>query len=149
MSKMNAKALKTLEYHKITEQLAGRATSPLGRILCKQLLPSDHIDTIRRQQAETRDALSRLFARGSVSFGSAKEIRPSLKRLEIGSSLSMPELLDIAALLENTARVKSYGRREGGEVTRDTLDDLFDALEPLTPLHGDPPLHHLGRRDGG
>jgi len=46
----------------------------------------------------------------------------------------MPELLDIAALLENTARVKSYGRREGGEVTRDTLDDLFDALEPLTPL---------------
>ena len=134
MSKMNAKALKTLEYHKITEQLAGRATSPLGRILCEQLLPSDHIDTIRRQQAETRDALSRLFARGSVSFGSAKEIRPSLKRLEIGSSLSMPELLDIAALLENTARVKSYGRREGGEVTRDTLDDLFDALEPLTPL---------------
>ena len=100
MSKMNAKALKTLEYHKITEQLAGRATSPLGRILCKQLLPSDHIDTIRRQQAETRDALSRLFARGSVSFGSAKEIRPSLKRLEIGSSLSMPELLDIAALLK-------------------------------------------------
>lgn len=62
----------------------------------------------------------------------------------------MPELLDIAALLENTARVKSYGRREGGEVTRDTLDDLFDAAgTPDSSLHGDPPLHHLGRRDGG
>ena len=131
---MNAKALQTLEYPKIIEQLAARATSPLGRALCLGLLPGENIDTIRACQANTRDALSRLFAKGSLSLGAAKDLGASLKRLEIGSSLSMAELLDLAALLENAARAKSYGRREGGDVVRDTLDDLFDALEPLTPL---------------
>ena len=131
---MNAKALQTLEYPKIIEQLAARATSPLGRTLCLGLLPGENIDTIRACQANTRDALSRLFAKGSLSLGAAKDLGASLKRLEIGSSLSMAELLDLAALLENAARAKSYGRREGGDVVRDTLDDLFDALEPLTPL---------------
>ena len=108
---MNAKALQTLEYPKIIEQLAARATSSLGRERCLGLMPENNIDTIRACQANTRDALSRLFAKGSLSFGSAKDIRASLKRLQIGSSLSMAELLDIAALLENTARAKSYGRR--------------------------------------
>lgn len=131
---MNAKALQTLEYPKIIEQLAARATSSLGRERCLGLMPENNIDTIRACQANTRDALSRLFAKGSLSFGSAKDIRASLKRLQIGSALSMAELLDIAALLENTARAKSYGRREGGDVAQDTLDSLFDALEPLTPL---------------
>ena len=131
---MNAKALQTLEYPKIIEQLAARATSSLGRERCLGLMPEKNIDTIRACQANTRDALSRLFAKGSLSFGSAKDIRASLKRLQIGSALSMAELLDIAALLENTARAKSYGRREGGDVAQDTLDSLFDALEPLTPL---------------
>ncbi len=131
---MNAKALQTLEYPKIIEQLAARATSTLGRERCLGLMPEKNIDTIRACQANTRDALSRLFAKGSLSFGSAKDIRASLKRLQIGSALSMAELLDIAALLENTARAKSYGRREGGDVAQDTLDSLFDALEPLTPL---------------
>lgn len=79
---MNKKALKTLEYDKIIERLVNHASSPLGKELCRKLEPSDHIDTIRRMQQETHDALSRLFKKGTPSFGNAKEIRPSLKRLE-------------------------------------------------------------------
>ena len=131
---MNKKALKTLEYDKIIERLVNHASSPLGKELCRKLEPSDHIDTIRRMQQETHDALSRLFKKGTPSFGNAKEIRPSLKRLEIGSSLNIPELLAICGLLENTARVKSYGRHDNADVLPDILDPLFDALEPLTPL---------------
>lgn len=36
--------------------------------------------------------------------------------------------------MENTARVKSYGRHDNADVLPDILDPLFDALEPLTPL---------------
>ena len=54
--------------------------------------------------------------------------------MEIGSSLNIPELLAICGLLENTARVKSYGRHDNADVLPDILDPLFDALEPLTPL---------------
>ena len=36
--------------------------------------------------------------------------------------------------MENTARVKAYGRRENHETSGDCLDSFFDLLEPLTPL---------------
>ena len=131
---MNKKALKTLEYDKIIDLLAARATSPLGAELCRSLTPLEDLETIRRRQQETGDALSRLFQKGSISFGSARDLKPSLGRLALGSSLNQSELLAIAGLLENTARVKSYGRRERADAPADSLEELFDLLEPLTPL---------------
>lgn len=131
---MNKKALKTLEFYKIIESLTSHASSPMGKELCRNLEPSDDLDTIRRMQKETHDALSRLFKKGNLSFGSAKDIRPSLKRLEIGSSLNIPELLAICGLLENTAMIKAYGRHENADILPDVLDPIFDTLEPLTPL---------------
>lgn len=131
---MNQKALKTLEYHKIINMLLQHASSPMGQELCRQLTPSDDLNVVRGMQRQTHDALSRLFRKGHISFGSARDIRPSLKRLAIGSSLNQSELLSIASLLENTARVKSYGRHENADTAGDSLDPLFDSLEPLTPL---------------
>ena len=104
---MNQKALKTLEYDKIIEQLASYASSPLGRKKCLELVPSSSLSQITRMQHETHDALTRLFKKGHISFGDAKDIRGALKRLEIGSSMNITELLQTAALLENTARVKA------------------------------------------
>jgi len=132
---MNNKALKTLEYTKIIEMLAAHASSPLGKIRCEDLLPSCSLGEIEYKQEQTQDALSRLFQKGNINFGSAKDIRGSLKRLEIGSTLGITELLQICALLDNTSRVKSYGRREKETAQRDSLDDLFDALEPLPLLN--------------
>ena len=132
---MNNKALKTLEYTKIIEMLAAHASSPLGKIRCEDLLPSCSPGEIEYKQEQTQDALSRLFQKGNINFGSAKDIRGSLKRLEIGSTLGITELLQICALLDNTSRVKSYGRREKENEQRDSLDDLFDALEPLPLLN--------------
>ena len=134
VSIMNQKALKTLEYDKIIEQLASYASSPLGRKKCLELVPSSSLSQITRMQHETHDALTRLFKKGHISFGDAKDIRGALKRLEIGSSMNITELLQTAALLENTARVKAYGRRENADQMPDSLEDLFETLEPLTLL---------------
>lgn len=131
---MNQKALQTLEFDKIIEQLTTYASSPMGQKLCQDLHPSSDISEITHMQTETHDALNRLFKKGHISFGGAKDIRGSLKRLKIGSSLNIPELLQVAGLLENTARVKSYGRHENADTAGDSLDILFDSLEPLTPL---------------
>lgn len=131
---MNKKTLKTLEYDKIIAMLVTHASSPMGKDLCQKLVPSDDISEIRRLQQETHDALSRLFRKGSPSFGNAKDIRPSLSRLAIGSSLNITELLAICDLLENAGRVKSYGRHENADTGDDVLDPLFCALEPLKPL---------------
>lgn len=133
-SDMNEKVLRVLEYNKIIDMLTDRATSDPGRAVCKALTPSCDLDKINQAQEETKDALSRLFKKGSTSFGGNKDLGFSIKSLEIGSSLSVVELLKIASLLENTARIKSYGRNDKEEAPRDSLDDYFDGLEPLTPL---------------
>lgn len=131
---MNQKALKTLEYYKIIEQLTELAGSLLGKELCRNLMPSSNLDEIRTMQMETRDALSRIFQKGGVSFSGVTDIRGSLKRLEIGSILSMTELLRICKLCETCSRVKSYSRDKSENEEPDSLDGMFEELQPLTPL---------------
>lgn len=131
---MNQKALKTLEYHKIIEQLTDAAGSTLGKEACKNLLPSVNLTEIKAWQKETSDALFRIYQKGSLSFSGAYDIRGSLKRLEVGSVLGLQELLRLCKLLETCARVKSFSRRDTQDQERDSLDDMFEALQPLTPL---------------
>ena len=131
---MNQKAYKALEYYKIIDLLTDKATSSMGKELCRNLKPSTDIEEIRTMQLQTHDALARLFKKGGISFGSVKDIRSTLKRLAVGSSLNATELLSVCGLLENTGRVKAYSRSERDESTVDSLDGMFSALEPLTPL---------------
>ncbi len=158
---MNEKVLKTLEYNKIIELLANKANSAPGKKLCRELVPSTDLGEIRRNQRQTADALRRLFRFGSTSFGNNKDLGYSIRSLEVGSTLSILELLNIASMLDNVARIKAYGRqdrndgraggrasgndrdsdrdRRGGspepeEEARDTLDEYFELLTPLTGL---------------
>ena len=129
---MNKKILQTLEYHKIISQLVLKADSEPGKKMCEALLPDTDLSEIQSAQTETADALSRLFRYGSTSFGGNKDLGFSLKSLEVGSSLSIPELLKIAGFLENVARIKAYGRNEKDESVQDSLDQFFDSLTSLS-----------------
>ncbi|MCI1722570.1 MAG: endonuclease MutS2 [Lachnospiraceae bacterium] len=131
---MNAKALKTLEYDKIIALLTNHATSAPGRKLCSELEPSFIPDEIERMQSQTADGLSRLFKKGSISFGDTYDVRGLLKRLEIGSSLNTRELLQIAKLLENAGRVRTYGKNDRDDAPKDSLSPMFETLEPVTSL---------------
>lgn len=137
---MNEKALKVLEYHKIIQKLTDYAGSQPGKARCRELVPSSELSEIRRMQRETSDAVSRLCRKGSVSFSGLTDIRGSLRRLEIGSSLNIEELLRICKLLETTSRVKAWARESNNravgneEVQEDCLAQMFDDLQPLTPL---------------
>lgn len=134
---MNSKVLRTLEYDKIIEKLTDKATSAPGRALCKELVPMTNLSEITHAQSETADALGRLFKKGSTSFGGNADLGMSIKSLEVGSALSTPELLKIAAMLENVNRIKAYGRSDRDDTPADTLDEYFQALEPLTNLAGE------------
>ena len=131
---MNEKVLKTLEYNKIIDLLTEYATSESGRELCRKLKPMTDLEAIEDAQAKTRDALSRIFKKGSLSFSGLHNIGASLKRLEIGGTLGIEELLRIASLLEVAKRAKSYSRSDREDTKADSLDELFDKVEPLTPL---------------
>ena len=82
---MNKKVLKTLEFNKIVEKLADYASSPIGKELCEQTLPLSDINEITKKQKETSDALQRLWSSGPISFSGNRDIRASLKRLQVGS----------------------------------------------------------------
>ena len=135
---MNEKALKTLEYTKIIDQLTEYASTEMGKQMCRELQPSCDLGTIRQSQTETTDALTRVRMKGSLSFGGVKDVRGSMKRLEIGSSLGIPELLSVSSLLTVAARAQSYGRHEKSEeFPDDSLDERFRALDPLTPVNNE------------
>lgn len=131
---MNKKSLRILEFNKIIDRLTEHATSAPGKKLAAALVPMTDLEEIRAAQTQTADALGRLFRRGSTSFGSNRDLGMSLKSLEVGSVLSIAELLAIASFLENVNRIKTYGRKERDDIPEDSLDVWFTMLEPLTPL---------------
>ena len=134
---MNQKVLTVLEYNKIIDRLVALASSPLGKEKAGKLQPSSDINEIRSAQQETEDALSRLFKRDSVSFGSNKPVGRSMRSLEIGATLSIAELITIADFLDNVNRIKNYGKPERDDEKPDSLTEYFDALTPNTQLAGE------------
>lgn len=131
---MNTKVLTTLEYTKIIDLLTEKADSEPGKKLCRDLVPSTDLSAIRTAQRETKDALARLFRIGSTSFGSNRDLGFSIRSLEIGSSLSMSELLKLASFLDNVSRIKTYGKKEREDLPNDSLNAYFEGLTPMTQL---------------
>ena len=111
---MNEKVLKTLEYNKIIARLAEHASSEDAKKRCLTLTPGTDINEINLLQLQTKDALNRLFKGGRISFSGVHDIRDSLKRLEIGASLSITELLRVCSLLEAAKRAKAFSRTSIG-----------------------------------
>ena len=137
---MNPKTYKTLEYTKIIERLTELASSPLGREMCEKLEPSIDLDEITLLQKQTSDALSRLWKKGAVSFSGTRDIRGSLKRLEIGSTLSAKEILDISSVLNVALRIKPLAKitdKEDSEEYEDSLAEFFASIEPLSPINNE------------
>lgn len=132
---MNQKALQILEYNKILERLAEEASTQDGKRKCLSLSPKTDLSEIELLQTQTEDALSRIFADGSVSFSGARNILASIKHLEVGGALGIEDLLRICTLLEAVSRAKNYGRKkEDQEKGTDSLSEFFELLEPLTGL---------------
>lgn len=132
---MNQKVLKTLEYYKIIEQLEAYASCEDTKKRIRELQPSTDLEEINHLQETTKDALSRLYKSSNLSFSGLHNIRGSLKRLNIGGSLNMVELLQISSLLEVAKRAKSYDRSDRNDDKKDSLSELFEQIEPCSPLH--------------
>ena len=131
---MNPKALKTLEYNKIIDKLTEFAGSALAKEMCRNLQPSTDLYEIQALQKETSDALTRIYQKGAVSFRGVRDIRGSIKRLEIGAIIGINELLSICSLLDVCSKVKAYSRNDRDPDFEDSLEAMFQALQPLTPV---------------
>ena len=131
---MNQKTLKTLEFDKIIHRLTEHAASVGAKKKCTELVPVTSLWEIERAQTQTADALRRIWQKGSISFGGIRDIRGSIKRLEIGGILGMGELHQIMSLLETAGQVQKYGAHERDDEKADSLDESFEFLDPVPSL---------------
>ena len=126
---MEEKSLQKLEFHKIRTMLAERAFSEHAKDVCRKLMPSVNIFEIRRNQAQTDEALRYIYAKGIPSFNGVKDIRGSVGRTAVGACLTMGELLDIAECQSAVLRIKGYGHRENSvQGSFPELDPMFEGL---------------------
>ena len=127
---MNKKTLITLEYNKIISRLVSFACSDGAKQILHKLEPMTDIDKINTALDYTNDALTRVYQKGSVDFSRIKDIRGSIARLKVGSSLNALELLNISMLLECAAHIKGYYEQRA-----DSIQPLIDMLDPVTLLN--------------
>lgn len=127
---MNNKSLSTLEYNKIISRLVSFACSDGAKQILHKLEPMTDIDKINTALDYTNDALTRVYQKGSVDFSMIKDIRGSIARLKVGSSLNALELLNISMLLECAAHIKGYYEQRA-----DSIQPLIDMLDPVTLLN--------------
>lgn len=126
---MNQKVLKTIEYTKIIAMLIEEAESSLGKEKAEALLPSSDFYEVERNLLETEEAESRIRVKGSISFRGIMDIRPYFPRLQLGASLSVSELYQVARMLESSKKVKE----QGGEI-EDSLLAYFEEIDSLEEI---------------
>ena len=105
---MNEKVFKTLEFDKILGKLKGYAVSPMGKEEAENLKPSTEVYEINKWQNETSDAAAMIMRKGAIPLGGLHEIRPQLKRVSMGGTLGIEELMNICEFLYVCRKIKNY-----------------------------------------
>ncbi|MEG0288897.1 MAG: endonuclease MutS2, partial [Carnobacterium sp.] len=105
---MNKKIFKTLEFTKIIQTMAGFTASDLGKEQVMELKPSTSIEDVMKWQDETEDGATILRLRGGMPIPRLQNVRPHLKRLEIGASLNGLEVAQIGKILRTTSEVSRF-----------------------------------------
>lgn len=131
---MDDKILKTMEYHKIIDQLVKYSQTALGKRSAESLLPVSELDDVKRLLQATDEAFTVDRLKGAPAFGGIVDITSAVKRARIGGTLNPHELFGIATTLEGSRRVKRYisGMHEDEPVELlFTLSDLLSEQKPL------------------
>lgn len=131
---MDNKVFKILEFNKILESLSSRAVTAMGKEYAAGLVPSTEINEIVAAQKETSEAVSSILKKGSLPLGGVRDIRQSLKRAEIGGTLSIEELLHVSDFLRVCGKIIRYGKPEDKRESFAVLEPLFKAVVTVSQL---------------
>ncbi|GGM26978.1 endonuclease MutS2 [Paraliobacillus quinghaiensis] len=130
---MNNRIFHVLEFDKIIHMLKDHAASSLGKERANQLKPSTDLAEVTRLQEETDEAVSIIRLHGDVPLGGIVDIRPSIKRAEIGGILNPQECLDIAGTIYGGKQLRRF--IESIEEPKLLIIDSFvEQIEPLNNL---------------
>lgn len=130
---MNERIFRVLEFNKIIEDLVNQAASSLGKERAKKLKPETDLETVQHLQEETDQAVQIIRLQGNVPFGGIADIRPSLKRAEIGGILNPQECLQIAGTIYGGKNLRRFIERLE-EPDAPIIRDWVAQIAPLNEL---------------
>lgn len=102
------RALRTLEYFKIRDEVSNYCTSSIGRSHIDNLIPSVEFTVVRKLLEEMDEGMTILRLRGDVPMGGMTDIRPHAKRAQIGGMLSPTELMEIASTIRASKILRQF-----------------------------------------
>jgi len=110
------KTLRTLEFDKILNRLQEYASFSAGKEAALALTPALDLATAQALLGHTSEARRLLEARPATHLGSAHDVRPAVRRAQVGAILTPAELLDIGGTLGAAARLRSAVLKDGLEI---------------------------------
>lgn len=128
---INDKTLRDLEFHKIIEKLKGNCVTYIGKGLAESLVPALYIDIVKNLQQETSEACSLSLRRNSPPISPISDMSNIFNKINIGSILSVEELLKIGTTLKIFREVKEYFKEDNMEHTvlhYEILNEYFENL---------------------
>lgn len=105
---MNPKIFQTLEFEKIQQQVAKETRTEIGKIQALNLKPSAEAEEIE-QALQSVDDVKRLFELDKrIPVSQLINVKPFLKRLDIGADLNGKELAAVGRVLRASGEVSTF-----------------------------------------
>ncbi|MBP2099714.1 endonuclease MutS2 [Enterococcus rivorum] len=120
---MNTRILTTLGFDKVKQLLITYIVTAQGAEEVEQLVPVSEASTIQSWLEETEDGLKVQRLRGGIPIPKLENIRPHMKRIEIGADLNGVELAQVGRVLSTTSEITRF------------FEDLQDSEIELTRLY--------------
>lgn len=105
---MQQRVMQVLEFHKVKEQVLEHASSSLGKSLVQEMMPSTVLEEVKRRQEETDEATQILRIKGNIPLGGIFDIKPHIKRADIGGMLSPHELMQISSTIHASRMIRKF-----------------------------------------
>lgn len=135
MKQIDKKSMATLEYAKIINQLSEFTVSELGKTQIKNIQPSKSRPEVIEWLEETDDAVKLYRLKGGMPLGTFYDVRPHLKRMEIGAVLSGQELIQVGQLLKGVREIfEFYQELKEEEIELSQLYSISDEIIVLSNL---------------
>ena len=122
------KALKTLEFNKITEMLADCAKTEGAKLMARLLAPESDPVRVKRLQSETAAARYLIAKKSAPSFGGIRDVADSLEKAGKHAILSTGELIEVANVLRVSRTALDYIENDPADET--VVDQIFRRLTP-------------------
>ena len=102
------RALKTLEYDKVRQQVATHCTSSIGKSAIDELVPQTDFEKVVQLLEEMDEGLSILRVKGNVPMGGIFDVRPAARRAQIGGMLSAMELMEVSSTIRASRILRNF-----------------------------------------